>query len=331
MSFDLRLTTNCPHHIQEEMLVFSSNIVALSRMPSSSPVLKLMGEIVVPPSGLYQSSNLIASHTPNPVSDGGNLIVATMEGVYPIEFSSWEVNTKSLISKLSHIPLILVTEENGFSKITPVRSNTYIVLSGTVLSDLGFILRKASKPILVHPGYDYENGIVTLKSPLLHGQYMTADYFVDDRVCPRCFGSTIENDITLDELGEIETVKDNDLLAQIVIKAVLTEVGSNIYHPWYGSTIQSLIGKTFEDQSLQRIRQQVQDTLLRVQSQQTVQSKYQPVSLKERFGQLNYVKMTKKDYRTLSLEISHTSASGEPIVITQTFSTSGAINKLIEE
>jgi phage baseplate assembly protein W len=246
-----------------------------------------------------------------------------------LKFAPFEVNVKSAVKKLSSIPLILVKEVNGFICITPTGSVNYVVLSGDVAKDLGFISRKASLPVLVHPGYSYQDGIVTLRSPLLKDQFVTASYYCEETLCPRCKGSSVENDVSLDDLGDFEIVKDHDLLAQLVIKAVLTEIGSNVYHSWYGTSVSSLIGKTFNDDALSRVRTEVQDSIRRVQSQQTLQAKYQQVTLKERFGVLNSITLDRLDYRTLKLEIAHTSASGEPIVITQTFSTVGARNKLV--
>jgi len=45
------------------------------------------------------------------------------------------------------------------------------------------------------------------------------------------------NNLTLNPDGTLQTVRDNEKLAQDVIKIILTPVGSNRFHKWYGSTV----------------------------------------------------------------------------------------------
>jgi len=56
----------------------------------------------------------------------------------------------------------------------------------------------------------------------------------------------VNNDLSINPDGTIQTTYDNEKLKQDVIKIILTPVNSNAFHRWYGSSIsQRVIGQVF--------------------------------------------------------------------------------------
>lgn len=69
-----------------------------------------------------------------------------------------------------------------------------------------------------------------------------ASYVTIPDLCPKCYGTQYIDDICLDHSGNPLTVEDTALLAQSVEKIAITRVGSNKYHPWFGSGLGALVG-----------------------------------------------------------------------------------------
>jgi phage baseplate assembly protein W len=84
-------------------------------------------------------------------------------------------------------------------------------------------------------------------------------------------------------------VENENLLYQSCLKVLLTDLRSNIYFPWYGSTLNSLIGSKVVAGSVVGIRQSVGNALTMFQNLQTVQAKYQRITAKERLFAVDYI------------------------------------------
>ena len=69
-----------------------------------------------------------------------------------------------------------------------------------------------------------------------------ATYRAIPDVCPRCFGSRQENDFRYDGLGDPVFVEEEALLVQDLKKLILTVLGSNPFHRWYGTSLVALLG-----------------------------------------------------------------------------------------
>lgn len=67
------------------------------------------------------------------------------------------------------------------------------------------------------------------------------DYNVQQSFCPKCLGTSVNNDIYLTPRGKLSIVFGTDKLIQHVSKVILTEKGLNPYFPWIGTTIKDLI------------------------------------------------------------------------------------------
>jgi len=88
------------------------------------------------------------------------------------------------------------------------------------------------------------------------------------------------NDISINPDGGIQTVRDNEKLKQDIIKAILTPLGSNPFHQWYGSTLsQRTIGQALDAGHTEaEARRAIQNTLTNLVALQKAQSRTQFVS-----------------------------------------------------
>lgn len=93
----------------------------------------------------------------------------------------------------------------------------------------------------------------------------------------------INNDLKIQANGDIRTVRDTEKLRQDIIKIILTQLGSNRFHLWYGCSVsQDIIGKNLpHDMMILDIKSSVQQSLDRLKSLQLQQLTTQKVSLAE--------------------------------------------------
>jgi len=102
----------------------------------------------------------------------------------------------------------------------------------------------------------------------------------------------IDGDLKIGPDNDLETVENTDKLVQDVVKIVFTPIGSNPFHPWYGSPItKSLIGRPFESDFMSTIAtQQLEASLTRIQSLQIEQlRKNQLVTASEQLAAIQNV------------------------------------------
>jgi hypothetical protein len=115
--------------------------------------------------------------------------------------------------------------------------------------------------------------------------------------CPKCEGSSQVFDFAVDSLGRLVALKDNEKLMQDISKGVLTQKGSNPYHPWYGTSINALIGSKLSD--FQKVRllisQEIQQLVNHLKDLQNQQSDVQDITDKEMMEQLISVQAARPD------------------------------------
>ena len=93
----------------------------------------------------------------------------------------------------------------------------------------------------------------------------------------------INNDLSLKSDGSVRTVEDTQKLRQDVLKIILTPLGSNRFHPWYGCTVsEDIIGKNLpEEMMLLDIKTSIQQSLDKLKKLQLQQLTTQKVSFAE--------------------------------------------------
>jgi hypothetical protein len=93
----------------------------------------------------------------------------------------------------------------------------------------------------------------------------------------------VNNNLNLNPDGTLQTVRDNQKLAQDILKIILTSVGSNKFFKWYGSTIGiRIIGNVLDaSQTETEAIRSIQNALSNLIALQKSQSKIQYVSAGE--------------------------------------------------
>jgi len=115
-------------------------------------------------------------------------------------------------------------------------------------------------------------------------------------------------DIKFSPEGELDTVTGFDKLKQDVIKILLTEVGENDYHPWYGSKLgQAVVGRaTTFNITLRNVELAVTTSLENLAFLQNEQLQYQTVTPAEAISAINFVNVEREplDPRQWNIRVS---------------------------
>jgi hypothetical protein len=100
-------------------------------------------------------------------------------------------------------------------------------------------------------------------------------------------------DILVDNNGEVQTVTGTEKLKQDIAKMILTEIGTNVYHPWYGSQLaDSVIGRATTADVIARDTELTVNTALENLSfLQTEQTQYQNVTPAEMIAAIKEVRV----------------------------------------
>lgn len=110
--------------------------------------------------------------------------------------------------------------------------------------------------------------------------------------------------------GGPQTVTGTDKVRQDILKILLTELGSNKFHPAYGSKLGAIqIGYIADPELVDSdLRSSAEEAILKLMNLQGSQSKVQFVSPEERILAINYIDVTrdKLDPRMYNIGISVT-------------------------
>ena len=136
----------------------------------------------------------------------------------------------------------------------------------------------------------------------------------------------VENDLKYDQDGLLNMIKDEDVLYQSCLKALLTNLGTNLEHQWYGSKIQQMIGRKAQGDAVSLITGEIRRVLDTQMSLQETQSKYQNVTLKERIYKVVSVKVQQhRTERTVFMcEVVVQNYSGTPVSLSIVYTAPGA-------
>lgn len=181
---------------------------------------------------------------------------------------------------------------------------------------LGFRKVKAAKARRLYPSWGMRTKReLRFSAPIPQEKY-TIQYITDSRYCPRCRGTLFENDFRLD-FGSPKIIVDENLLYQQLQKLLLTRLGSNPYHAWYGTSIPSRIGNKTSNLTATQLKEEVRRALTNFQTVQREQAKYQALSLKEQLYRVVRVDAFphKEDPTLYYVEVEVMNASTERIKI----------------
>jgi len=125
-------------------------------------------------------------------------------------------------------------------------------------------------------------------------------------------------DLVINSTGDLQQVVDTEKLIQDILKICLTEVGTNVLQPWYGSFLsRTVIGSAQQTNMLVQVAQSQLGTALgNLQQLQQIQVKsLQNVSADEQISAISNISVTRNqiDPRLFSVKLSILTKGLKPI------------------
>lgn len=316
---------------------------------------------IIPPSGLHSQARLKGAKA-GPfrilgcVSENGASVdsnVVTITGSNETATFRLPTGTRVPAARIAGVlqeglSTIVVGVEKGHLVLIDTANigrQSRVKITGRGAEAIGFTLQKAARGRQVFPGWQLVKGedlLVNLNFPGNFAQparyfafkeqvksnpILKVTYPAPASRCPRCAGTRIENDWQFDISGEPIFIEDENLLNQAALKIILTERGSNPYHPEYGSSLINRIGSKVVGAVTQQLREDVLAALNQMRIQQREQARYQRVSPKERLYSINAVEVTphENDPTAFRVFVVVQNASGEPVDLDIVFAVPGSV------
>lgn len=340
MSQDFQLAWPCPHLQTEHDLSLQPDRMSLvTRTPING-----IGAMVVRANGVDVPTNGISSRAflqsglrePYLVSRGNtDLTITTQSTTKFVNLTPGYVRVQDLISVLQRSlgSSVVVGNNNGFLTLTEqleLGPFSTLRVTGTAASSIGFGYQWGSAGQVVVPPWSLfglgDGGYqIRFSKPIRSGSIFSVTYPVAPTQCLRCRATGIENDVRTGVRGDARMVSDNNLLYQMCLKVILTNLRSNIYYPWYGSNIKASVGTKAQSGSALAIQQSVRTALSNLQNLQSAQSNFQLVSPKERLFAVDRVQVTESevDPTVFLVDVAVRSYSSDPVSITIVYAAPG--------
>jgi len=353
VSRDFQIAWPCPHATLEEVVRLGADRQSLAcRQPvASANTVRIMvnNELYVPQSGLYTPATLFGTQSgPFDVIENENLLtVETPLGsqtvVFPVagtaRFSADQTVTEMLRQNFN---VAQVSQSNGhllLAETSQVGADSFVKVTGTAAGALGFgtpengYQWRAQGRQIYPPWGLYQrpdtitNRFPRFQQPVRASPIFKVTYSVPPHRCLRCGGSYVENDFRFDEAGQGILIENENLLYQACLKVLLTDRGSNAYHPWYGTLIRSRIGSKALGGVATLISEDVRQALAKFQALQQSQGTYQQVTFKERLYSVLSVRTSphSQDPTTFLVDVIVQNASNEPIELSIVFTVPGVV------
>lgn len=365
MSKDFQLGHRCPHLLIEEPVALGSDRRELrpSASIAGSNFVRILAnnEFYIPPSGLHSVATLKGSRSgpfriegcteAEPAVDNNIITISSSTESKTFRLPiGLRVKTDDLVRVFREgLHDIVVINDDGFltfSDVANVGQKSFIRVEGRASSALGFGGQRRARGKMVYPPWQ----IIKREDQLINPRLRGSERFVSERYprftqpvrtnptfkmtytarpdrCPRCQGTFVENDWRFDPQGDPLLIENEDLLYQAALKMLLTERGSNPYHPRYGSKLLSRIGTKVVGATATLISEDVRSALSRMQKLQGAQAKYQKVSLRERL--YNILSVTTSPHQTdptaYLVDVVISNGSGQPVQLAVVFSVPGAV------
>lgn len=346
MSTDFQIAWSCKHNIVREPVTFADDrrLLITSTPILAEPKLYVNNERI-PPTGLHSSAELKGTKGgPFVFSKPTNLSIrtATTEYAFTFKVGSWSI--RQIVERLYRFESNLIfTNHNGKLHIQDIEEGvaSKLHVSGGAASVLGFEVQSHSiGKMLVPPwgifmqeGHVHSHRPMFIETPkLLYNAKIEMSYLVAPNKCRRCMATRVENDLMFDDKGELIMIQDENLLYQYVLKALLTDRGSNPFHKWYGTQLRELSGRKAIAAAASAIRAEVKRTVNTMQVVQQKQAKFQPVSLKETLYKIDYVDVRphENDPTTFLVDLAVRNASNKLINLSIVFTVPGAVSFVSE-
>lgn len=361
MSRDVQLGWNCLHLTLEERVTLSSDRRSL---PTLQPIANrtIVGvladyDVQIPQDGLYSQAKLL-SFQAGPytlIENETDLSVVTSDESFSVTLSANVFYTAdeiaTAINRASTTKKTVASSQNGRLTITDTASvgpRSIVQVFGLSLPKLGFGTQSGAQGKMLFPPWELYTPPATPSSryirftqPLAYNPILTVSYVTTQQRCLRCRGTGVENDYRFTATaslttsggtvpaGSIITIENEDLLYQEALKIVLTQRGSNPFHPAYGSTVLSRVGSKTIAATAAAINQDVRLALELLQTTQTEQAKLQSVTAREKLYSIQSVNTSAdpNDPTVFYVDITVQNASTTPVVINVVYATSGVTSR----
>ena len=363
MSRDYAISAACPHLTMEEgVLIADDRRTLQTRQPvggAGSVRILVNDDFYIPQMGLSTPAQLFSSKS-GPYDIKANedtLTIQTPKKTQTVTLGVTSVSrytADQVIQEFQRrgIGSVLLESLNGhlsISDISTVGPASFVKVTGTAATAFGFGAPKGvgtcggiAYPWRVegknlYPGWslylrpdNITNRYPKFDYPVQGSPLFKVTYTVPRERCLRCGGLGWENDFRFDTEGVGILIENENLLYQACLKILLTDKGSNPYHPWYGTNLKSRIGSKALSGVASLINEDVRQALSKFQTVQESKAKYQPVSFKERLYAILSVETMPhaQDPTTFLVNVVVQNASSEPIELSIVFSVPGVISTL---
>lgn len=362
MSREPQIGHRCPHLIIEEPVTISNDrqtLVTASSIASTDSVFVLVNDKdYIPSSGLFSVATLAASRRGPyriqrcvpPIGANGNLLsITTRRGTVFITIPEGDQVSISKIVQTIRLEtdFVLVDDTDGVLSLSDngePGTDSFVRVSGGAAAALGFEQLGARGKEIYPPWqlttyYDVlptelPVGVFPVPSrrikflrPLVGNPTIKVTYAAPSERCPRCGGTYVENDYRFDLQGDMILIENENLLYQICLKALLTVIGSNPYHTFYGSEIKNRIGTKANGSSQSLVQLDIQSSLDKVKNLQTLQSKYQFLTPEERLYSVSNIQVAfdQNDPTLLKAQVTVRNASNKPVSLSIVFTVPGVV------
>jgi len=345
VSQDVQLAHRCQHLVIEEGVPLGTDRRSLeTRSPAaSSNMVRVLvnDDFYVPSQGLYSQAWIEGAISgPFNILSGANTLTITGSGetaTFTLPVGSRVATTTLLKVFIQGLSTISAVNRGGhilFTDIAHVGNRSSLMITGTAASTVGFGSQYGARGKVVFPGWELHkrediiaNRFPKFTSPIKGDPVFKVTYAVPPARCPRCRATYVENDMRFNIQGEPLLIDNENLLYQAALKMLLTQRGSNPFHPQYGSQIMSRIGSKAVGATAMLINEDVQTALVMMQAYQKAQARFQEVSAKERLYAILSVNVLPHDTDPTAflIDVVVSNASGEPINLSIVFTVPGAV------
>lgn len=340
MSEDLQIAYACPHYIRYERVALQNGIYIIPSSPINGIGLVEIRRdgVVLEPQGNTKEATLTSPNvSPFRVKSNSNTLTIKSTDGYEntITLPSKIYNIKSIISLLQPMlgSIVVKEDSNRCLLFTDDKLGVGYTLTGSLLKALGFNKQKqVVKTKKTTPSWNLTQRIngydIKFEKTLEPEGLLEISYTTEKEYCRRCGSTGVENDLRWDEFGELRKVRNTDLLYQNVAKVLLTEIGTNPYHDWYGSNANRLIGQKNNAAVGVALRLSVQQALNKFQNIQQELKRVQDITPEERLVSVQSVNVSQLNNNATAVlcNVVIKSGANKNVSVNIVFSVPGAIS-----
>lgn len=269
MSYDRQIDQICPHLLVGEALFPGSDRQTIYPMRPiatiSSVKVRLNGAIDVPSQGVAIPAQAVGSvDGPFTITTGVNdtLIVKINQGTpQTVVLPGSNQISADLVSYYLNVALqgqgVFFQSAGSRVSFTTTtegsQTSIFFPTGSTLCATIGFNLNREFRGQQLVPGWTViadknalarqPNRLILFDLPLASGtEFVEIDYTTIRQQCRRCGGTGVEYDWRISNNGDVITVQDEALLIQELQKDFFTLLGTNPFHPWYGTNLLDTIG-----------------------------------------------------------------------------------------